>query len=203
MPDVVKLGGSLLEHPQALQRWLRIVAGGGGRLVVVPGGGPFADAVRIAQRKSGIDDRTAHRMALLAMEQYGVLLASLAPVLAPAESVGAMREALQRGRVPVWMPFRMVVDAKDIEASWGVTSDSLAAWLAHELDASALWLVKSCAVAVQDPLQLAAMGVVDAAFPRFLAASGRVVQVLGPGDTDQLSAALASPEVRPRPAAAP
>lgn len=203
MPDVVKLGGSLLEHPQALQRWLRIVAGGGGRLVVVPGGGPFADAVRIAQRKSGIDDRTAHRMALLAMEQYGVLLASLAPVLAPAESVGAMREALQRGRVPVWMPFRMVVDAKDIEASWGVTSDSLAAWLAQNLGAAVLWLVKSCAIPAQDAASLAAMGVVDAAFPRFCAAARYAVRVLGPDDSMRLAAGLAAAPVIAVPAAAP
>lgn len=202
MLHVVKLGGSLLDAPDTLRRWLTPIAGAGGRLVVVPGGGPFADAVRMAQQKTGIDDRAAHRMALLAMEQYGVLLAALAPALVAAATRGALRGALRCRRVPVWMPARMVV-AEGIGESWEVTSDSLAAWLAHELDASALWLVKSCAVAVQDPLQLAAMGVVDAAFPRFLAASGRVVQVLGPGDTDQLSAALASPEVRPRPAAAP
>lgn len=202
MPDVVKLGGSLLDQPAVLHRWLRIVAGGGGRLVVVPGGGPFADAVRMGQRKAGIDDRTAHRMALLAMEQYGLLLASLGSMLAPADSVGAIRDALAGGRVPVWMPSRMVVDAQDIEASWEVTSDSLAAWLAQNLGAAVLWLVKSCAIPVQDPASLAAIGVVDAAFPRFCAAARHAVRVLGPDDSAQLAAGLAGARASAAPAAA-
>ena len=203
MLHVVKLGGSLLDAPERLRRWLRVVAEGVGRLVVVPGGGPFADAVRMAQQKTGIDERTAHRMALLAMEQYGLLLASLEPSLTPAASIDAMRDALQRGGVPVWLPWRMVIDADDIEESWDVTSDSLAAWLAHELDAAALWLVKSCAIPVQDPMQLAATGVVDSAFPGFCAESRCAVHVLGPGDARRLTEALARRSVTPVPAAAP
>ncbi len=203
MLQVVKLGGSLLDAPDALRRWLRPIAEAGGKVVVVPGGGPFADAVRMAQQRTGIDDRTAHRMALLAMEQYGHLLASLAPSLAMADTLGSLREALRCRRVPVWMPARMVVDADGIDESWQVTSDSLAAWLAHELGASTLWLVKSCSVAAQDPQRLADLGVVDVAFPRLIAASGCAVQVLGPGDADLLIAALAVRDVSPTSAAVP
>ena len=45
LPWVVKLGGSVASSP-FLEDWLRTLAGGGGRLVVIPGGGPFAEAVR-------------------------------------------------------------------------------------------------------------------------------------------------------------
>jgi 5-(aminomethyl)-3-furanmethanol phosphate kinase len=205
MVHVVKLGGSLLESPDMLRNWLRSVAagGGGGRVVVVPGGGPFADAVRMAQGKLGCDDRAAHRMALLAMEQCGLLFASLEPSLVPAASIEAIREALRRGRVPVWMPFRCAADAKDITASWDVTSDSLAAWLARELGASTLWLVKACPIPVQDPTALAAMGVVDAAFPRFCVAAGYAVRVVGPADASPLTEGFAGPLVTPAPAPAP
>ncbi|MFO1205826.1 MAG: aspartate kinase [Burkholderiales bacterium] len=203
MLHVVKLGGSLLDAPDILRSWLRPIAGAGGRLVVVPGGGPFADAVRIAQQKTGIDDRTAHRMALVAMEQYGLLLSSLAPSLVPVDTLNALRDALGCERVPVWMPSRMVADAKGIDESWEVTSDSLAAWLARELGAAMLWLVKSCAVAVQDARQLAELGVVDDAFPRFVEASDYAVQVLGPGDVNLLTAALHRRDVTPMPAARP
>ena len=76
---VVKLGGSLQSFP-GLRDWVRLIAEqGGGRVVLVPGGGQFADAVRAAQRTAGFDDRTAHGMALFAMEQYGLMLAALAP----------------------------------------------------------------------------------------------------------------------------
>lgn len=203
MLHVVKLGGSLLELPDVLRNWLRSVAAGGGRVVVVPGGGPFADAVRIAQAKLGFGDQAAHRMALLAMEQCGLLFASLEPALVPATSIEAIREALQRGGVPIWMPCRCAADAEDICESWDVTSDSLAAWLARELGASTLWLVKACAIPVQDPTALATMGVVDAAFPRCCAAARYAVRVVGPADASALTEGFADQPFTPAPAAAP
>lgn len=203
MLHVVKLGGSLLDEPERLRCWLRVVADGGGRLIVVPGGGPFADAVRMAHQKTGIDERTAHRMALLAMEQYALLLASLEPALTPAASIGALRDSLRRGGVPVWQPWCMASNAEDIEERWSMTSDSLAAWLAREIGAVALWLVKSCAIPVQDPTQLAAAGVVDAAFPGFCAGSRYAVRVLGSNEAQRLTEALALRPVTPVPAAAP
>ena len=46
---VVKLGGSLA-YASELPRWLSALAeGAGGRAIIVPGGGPFADQVRHAQ----------------------------------------------------------------------------------------------------------------------------------------------------------
>ena len=67
-------------------------------MVLVPGGGPFADAVRAAQPRMGFDDRAAHAMALLAMEQYGCALANLAQGLSLAASVAAIRRVLRGGR---------------------------------------------------------------------------------------------------------
>jgi aspartokinase-like uncharacterized kinase len=203
MPKVVKLGGSLLALPEVLRQWLRVVAAGGGRIVVVPGGGPFADAVRMLQGKLGYDDRAAHRMALLAMEQCGLLFASLEPSLVPAASTAAIRSALRHGLVPVWMPSRAVANAEGIAESWDVTSDSLAVWLARELGAERLWLVKACPVPVQDPAQLAATGLVDAAFPRLCATAGLPVHVVGPGDASRLAACLMEPSLTPSDHGAP
>ena len=76
-PWIVKIGGSLAAGPAALGRWLLALEAGRRRVVVVPGGGPFADTVRSAQAELGFDDSTAHRMALLAMEQYGMALCAL------------------------------------------------------------------------------------------------------------------------------
>jgi dihydroneopterin aldolase len=200
---VVKLGGSLLDSPDYLHLWLRCVAAGGGRVVVVPGGGPFADAVRAAEGKLGFDDRAAHRMALLAMEQCGWLFVSLEPALVPSDSMSAIRRALHRGRVPVWMPFRDAADAEGIPASWDVTSDSLAAWLARELGASALWLVKACEIPDQDPARLAAGGIVDAAFPGYCIDAPFQLRVLGPGESQHLAAAIAAEPATARGAPSP
>src|SRR5882672_6796273 len=112
-PTVVKLGGShaFSEH---LAGWVEAIAGCAGHIVVVPGGGPFADAVRDAQPKIGFHNDAAHHMALLAMEQYGCGLASLNRALVPADSLAMIREALAAEKVPVWMPARMALAAKDI-----------------------------------------------------------------------------------------
>src|SRR5271165_1401385 len=136
---VVKLGGSYA-FSAALGDWLEILACNAGRVVLVPGGGPFADAVRQAQPKMGFDDAAAHHMALLAMEQYGRTLVSLNGTLALASSAVAIRRLISAQKIPVWAPTRMVLGSIDIPRSWDVTSDSLAAWLARRLRAQRLLL---------------------------------------------------------------
>src|SRR5262249_34381680 len=82
-----------------LKNWIDAVAAGAGRVVVVPGGGPFADAVRTAQARMGFDDRAAHRMALLAMDQYCYALANLRTELKLVASPTAIRRVRRDGLV--------------------------------------------------------------------------------------------------------
>ena len=178
---VIKLGGSHAFAPH-LKGWIEAIALRAGRIVLVPGGGPFADAVREAQARMGFDDGAAHRMALLAMEQYGCALASGRKEFVPAESQAAIGRALAVKQVPVWLPTRMVL-AADIAASWEVTSDSLAAWLAARLGARRLLLVKhaDASISAARVRDLVTRGVVDPAFPRFLQADTPAF-MLGPHD---------------------
>ncbi|MGF1643433.1 MAG: delta 1-pyrroline-5-carboxylate synthetase [Thiotrichales bacterium] len=163
---VVKLGGSLAAAPE-LPRWLHRLGAGG--QVIVPGGGPFADQVRVAQRQWAFDDRAAHRMAILAMEQMGWMYAGLEPRLETARSAAGIMAALGRGCSCVWLPAHMLMDDATVEASWRVTSDSLAAWLATRIDADSLMLVKQVSPPTM-PLTLRdwqARGVIDEAFHAF------------------------------------
>jgi aspartokinase-like uncharacterized kinase len=118
---VVKLGGSHAASPLR-DGWLRAIAAAAGRLVLVPGGGPFANAVRTLQPKLGFDDRAAHAMALMAMGQFGVFLAAT-PGFCLADSFAAIDDALAARQVPVWSPWPMLRDAPDVPQSWDVTSD--------------------------------------------------------------------------------
>lgn len=197
-PWVVKIGGSFAGSPERLRGWLAAMAGGGGRLVLVPGGGPFADAVRSAQTVLGFDDGTAHHLALLAMEQYGRALCALADGLVPAASLADLAARLAEGRVPVWMPVGMALDAADVPASWDVTSDSLSAWLAGRLGARRLVLVKSapCPAAGLTLAGAVAQGLVDPALGRFVP-PGCAVSCLGPGDWERFAAAVSADEPPP------
>ncbi|MCG8057903.1 MAG: hypothetical protein JAY94_19650 [Candidatus Thiodiazotropha endolucinida] len=138
---VVKFGGSLFDADN-LKNWLALFANHSS-LIIVPGGGPFADQVRLAQRQFGFDDSTAHGMALQAMEQYGRMLCGMQPGLSPAGDAETIYRTLERGDTPVWMPLRMALSDDKIEQNWQVTSDSLAAWLAGQLGIDKLLLIKS------------------------------------------------------------
>jgi (4-(4-[2-(gamma-L-glutamylamino)ethyl]phenoxymethyl)furan-2-yl)methanamine synthase len=141
---VVKLGGGVLSHAEHFEGALTAIAAAAREhpLLVVPGGGPFADAVREVDRRYGLADVAAHWMAVLAMDQYAHLvvarLAGAVLVEAPAE----IAAALGAGRVPVLAPSRWLRAADPLPHSWDVTSDSLAAWIAGVAGASRLVLIK-------------------------------------------------------------
>jgi aspartokinase-like uncharacterized kinase len=189
---VLKLGGSLAEG-DGPRSWLDAVSAAGGGTVVVPGGGAFADAIRREQRRLGFSERAAHRMALLAMEQYGEILNDLMPSLVPCRTIAEMRRATSERHVAVWLPAEMALADRSIPESWDVTSDSLAAWLARRLGAQALVLVKSAAAPRPlDPVALASQGLVDMAFPRFTDAREFALEWVGPGEEGRLRLLLAA-----------
>jgi 5-(aminomethyl)-3-furanmethanol phosphate kinase len=180
---VVKLGGSLAASGM-LRSSLRVIERyGAGRCVVVPGGGDFAEAVRVAQRHHGFSASAAHRMALLAMHQYGLLLADWAPSLQLCQTDEEMRNELAAGRIALWLPSRMALADPAIAESWEVTSDSLAAWLARRLDADRLILVKSAPPPPPplSPILLAQQGLVDPAFPAYVLGARFKLGYCGPG----------------------
>jgi aspartokinase-like uncharacterized kinase len=189
---VVKLGGSLWRSDN-LKSWLACVAGhGAGKAVLVPGGGPFADTVREVQTAVGFSDPVAHRMALLGMCQYGLMLSDLGPAFQLARDETELRHFLASREVPIWLPFDRLTQDQSLPENWTVTSDSLAAKLAAHLGAEHLVLIKSIAprsgsVSVTD---LAREGVVDQALPDYLAGANFKTWWLGPADADRLAMTL-------------
>lgn len=174
---VVKIGGSLHDSPD-LARWIVALKLWPHRLTLVSGGGPFADAVRAAQPKLRYSDEAAHAMAVLAMEQYALALASLhgLDLAATQDEIDALHA---KGGIALWRAARMVDAARDIAPGWDVTSDSLAAWLARQSGASALLLIKSVDIGADSALEsIASAGIVDPAFPDHV--GGTPVYVAGP-----------------------
>lgn len=186
---VAKIGGSLHASPD-LARWIGALEHWPHRLILVGGGGPFADAVRAAQPKLGFSDETAHAMAVLAMEQYALALAELykLDLAATPQEIEALHA---QGRIALWRASKMVGAAQDIAPSWDVTSDSLAAWLARKLRADALLMIKSIDVAPGAALNaIATQGVVDPAFPAYAGATP--VHIAGPRALPDAAARLSA-----------
>jgi aspartokinase-like uncharacterized kinase len=193
-PLILKLGGSLADGDH-LRSWLQLAADHADRfIVIVPGGGPFAEEVRKAQGKLGFGDGPAHRMALLAMEQYAIAMAGLEPRLCMASSPITIERALIRRQPVAWRPSAMALGRPDLPESWDVTSDSLACWLAEELCARRVVLVKSAEPPGNDrnPEALAAAGYVDPAFPEFRKRYRGSIACVAAADHAAAAAALAA-----------
>jgi aspartokinase-like uncharacterized kinase len=142
---VVKVGGGLAREAGGgpLGALCTALAEVGARhpLLVVPGGGDFAHVVREHDRRYGLRPRTAHRMAILAMDLFGLVLADLIPGAAPRTDLGRVPD----GHVPVLLPAALLTERDPLPASWSVTSDSIAAWVAGAAGAERLVLVKPVA----------------------------------------------------------
>lgn len=177
---VVKIGGSLAAD-ELLPCWLESLSCyGGGEVVIVPGGGPFTEQVRISQRIWHMDNAAVHVMALLGMEQFGFMMSGIRNDLVPVESEKDIFRVLKKAGVPIWLPTFMVTHDENIEHSWDVTSDSLAAWLAKKLGANRLLLVKCVKLGGRETTaeELCRQGIVDAAFPSYLRQGGFTTMIV-------------------------
>jgi probable H4MPT-linked C1 transfer pathway protein len=180
---VIKIGGGLLAQPEHVDATHDAIACPiqDVPMVVIPGGGPFADAVRDADATFGLDDDAAHWMAVLAMDQYAVMLASRITGAALVRNADDIAAALDAGTLPVLAPFQWLRAADPLPHSWDVTSDSIAAWIAREVGAWRLVLVK--------PAGAAGDATVDASFENVLG-SGVDVRIVHAGDSDGIQLAL-------------
>ena len=167
---IVKLGGSLSQS-DALLKCLNSIEQryAGSSVVIVPGGGAFADQVRMAQQRWQFNDKTAHRMAILAMQQMALLMNGLKDNFFIVRSVTDIPKLLHQQKIVIWSPDIVELDNAAIQASWDITSDSLAAWLANTLSASELILVKSALIDTDLSLQqLAERDIIDQGFCDFV-----------------------------------
>ena len=142
---VVKVGGGLSAIPGALDAVGRglAVAAQRHRILVVPGGGPFADAVRAFEQREPLSADAAHWMAILAMDQYAQVLVERIPGAVLLDEPGAIGAALPpAGGIAVLAPARWLRAADVRPHTWSATRDSAAAFVAGALDASHLVLIK-------------------------------------------------------------
>lgn len=141
---VVRVGGGLLSGVENFEAVLAEISDASRRvpLLVVPGGGPFADAVREVDDLLSLPDEATHWMAVLAMDQYAHLIASRLPTGKLVMRANDIEAALDERRIPVLAPYRWMREADPLPHSWDVTSDSISAWVASQVGASRLVLVK-------------------------------------------------------------
>ncbi len=147
---VLKLGGSLIQSKE-LSFWLENIFSKQKKsiCIVVPGGSVFAESIRISQTYFNFSNEIAHKMAILAMTQYGYYLTGMNKDINIIENVEELEEIKEIKQIKVsnnsflWLPNNTSdVDIK-LPKTWAFTSDSIALWLAIFLKADKLIIVKS------------------------------------------------------------
>ncbi len=167
MKRVIKIGGSLASNGALGQCLEKIAAQSRPDTLVVPGGGMFAEQVRQAQKQWQFDDEAAHQMAILAMQQVALLYKSLQ---ADWQIVSSWADLYTHSEsIRIWSPDIAELNKEDIPATWGMTSDSLAAWLAGKINAKELIVLKSIEIGTEHNISaMQRAGIVDLEFHHFI-----------------------------------
>lgn len=94
-------------------------------ILIVPGGSIFADTVRSVKASQ----EASHWMAVLAMEQYGYFLSdgNDAKLIDNLDIEGSGTYIL--------LPYNILKKIDELRHTWDVTSDTIAAWVALQLNA--------------------------------------------------------------------
>jgi aspartokinase-like uncharacterized kinase len=142
MEAVLKVGGSLAGDPASLTTLCQQLSALAKtyRMAVVPGGGEFADTVRKLDKTYRLSNTVAHKMAILAMDQYGFLLSSITPNSHVSYSLEETVNSA-KGTLPILLPSKLLFREDPLEHSWNVTSDTISAYIAQMLHAKKLILV--------------------------------------------------------------
>lgn len=164
MEAVIKVGGSLAENPSQLKTLCTQLSELSRKyaITVMPGGGRFADAVRDFDRRFALSSMLAHRMAILAMDQYGLALTQLIPNSVATYLLSEARQLAETGAAPIFLPSQLMFKEDPLENSWDVTSDSIAAYVASRLAAAKLLLVTNVdGIFTDDPKQYADTALIE------------------------------------------
>jgi aspartokinase-like uncharacterized kinase len=140
---VVKVGGSLSLYPEKLRTLCLKISeiSKEQKLIVVPGGGEFADVVRCLDKSFHLSRSTSHGMAILGMDQYGMLLSDLMPGSITTHKLEEINNYFYLNKLPIFLPSHLLLREDSLENSWAVTSDSIAVYIASRLQVTKVLLV--------------------------------------------------------------
>jgi hypothetical protein len=122
---VVKIGGSLLKYSKPILELLRDKD-----VIIVPGGGVFADTIRNIYEEYSLSDLAAHKMAILAMDQYGLYLSDISGI--------PFSRKLDTETPFIFLPSQLLEEEDPFEPSWDITSDTIACYIARLIGAERL-----------------------------------------------------------------
>lgn len=142
---IVKIGGKILENKENLESTIAqfkhicendIVQ----KIIIIPGGGTYANFVRRIDEKISIGDELSHWMAIFAMNCNGIELSQKYNDIKYFDNLGELKKSNER--IVIFLPYDFINQRDELLHSWDVTSDSIALYIAHHLGLKDCFLIK-------------------------------------------------------------
>ncbi|MGZ7107351.1 MAG: amino acid kinase family protein [Methanobacterium sp.] len=134
MDWIVKLGGSLF--PEDAIKFCKTLVGK--NVIVICGGGEFANKIRDYDDKMDFSITSTHKTAILCMDIMGMLVADKVDDARAVYSLEKAKKVLEEGKLPVLLPSKIFEYLDPLEHSWKITSDSISVYISWLLESKIL-----------------------------------------------------------------
>jgi len=148
MPDhsiIVKIGGKILENKENLESTLfqfnylcekNFLK----KIIIIPGGGSYANFVRKLDTKLSVGDELSHWMAIFAMNCNGIRISQKYEDIRYFNNLNELKKSNER--IVIFLPYDFIYQRDELPHSWDVTSDSITVYIAHHLGLKDCFLIK-------------------------------------------------------------
>jgi aspartokinase-like uncharacterized kinase len=142
---IFKVGGSILEDFENLNSTISqlfylfekdIIQ----RIIIIPGGGSFANFIRKIYNELKFTDELAHWMSIISMNYNGIELSKEFPKLEIFEDYDKLKKI--RKTFSIFLPYQFLKENDKLPHNWQVTSDSIALFLAKKFGLNECFLIK-------------------------------------------------------------
>ncbi len=147
---IVKIGGSWLKNPKlpilinSLQKFSKQ------KIVLVVGGGVFAETVRSVYKSIKMNQETGHILAMKATEIFAYYLKAINPNI----SITFKITNFFVKNLNLWLPTEILSYEEKFEKNWESTSDSIATWLYSNTKSKGVIFIKSLSFLNEEKLKL-------------------------------------------------
>jgi len=149
---IVKIGGKILEDSESIESTISQLKGILHRnsliskIIIIPGGGSYANFIRKIDIVLNIGDNLAHWMAILAMDYNGIELNKKFSDIEKISDFEQLEKVLSednKNRIFIFGPFEYLYNNDPLPHSWEVTSDSITLYIASKLKLKECFLIKN------------------------------------------------------------
>jgi len=110
------------------------------KVILIPGGGSFANFIRKIYSELKFTEEIAHWMGIISMNYNGLELNKKFPNIQVIEDYDKLKE--NRKIFCVFLPYEFIKENDKLPHSWDVTSDSISLFVAKQLELNECFLIK-------------------------------------------------------------